>query len=646
MYKRASAYFNSGVFELLLPGLISLISRKGKILLACGPELQKKDAEIIQAAYEFREKIAKDLFEKQFEEALNNISDQNLKVMFEMISKEYLEIKVVYPKSDGIYHDKLGVLQDANGKRIVFFGSANETGSAYSIESNYEKIRVISDIKGENVSEIDEEEKEFDDLWDNKNKYLSVSSFKESALKIINNCINNRQNASNNDVVKLRDYQKQAIAAWVDNNFHGFYVMATGTGKTFTAIYSLKELFKTNPCLTVICAPYKHLVKQWQEDVIKVFPEAKIIMVSSENLTWTTELNNAIIKKSYDPDLQIIVISTIKSFATDKFDNIIKKASCEKVLVVDEAHRFKLFDDKLKSERYQYMLGLSATPGNGKNKEFVNQLLAFFGGKVFELTIEEAIGKFLVPYNYYPIVVDATAEEEKKFEYYGHIISSCFVNGVLVDKEKFNQAYRGRLRVLGMAQQKELNIKAILSKITEKNHFVVYCGDGKIYNGSNETIKHIQFVKNNLTSLGFKACQFTASENMDKRMELVDGFNKGEFDSLVAIRCLDEGINIPSIRGALILASNDDYREFVQRRGRILRQYDNKEFANIYDVVVLPSYDARDMALIELRRFFEYSRLAINEKDNMEFLEKQLNRYGIEKEELLLYQEMEDEIDE
>ena len=132
------------------------------------------------------------------------------------------------------------------------------------------------------------------------------------------------------------------------------------------------------------------------------------------------------------------------------------------------------------------------------------------------------------------------------------------------------------------------------------------------------------------------------------RMELVDSFNKSEIDSLVAIRCLDEGINIPSIKSALILSSNDDYREFVQRRGRILRTYKGKKFANIYDVVVLPSHDMQGWAKIELRRFHEYARLALNWEDLEVELNDHLGAYGltIEDVDVYDYEEMEDVIDE
>ena len=133
-----------------------------------------------------------------------------------------------------------------------------------------------------------------------------------------------------------------------------------------------------------------------------------------------------------------------------------------------------------------------------------------------------------------------------------------------------------------------------------------------------------------LSELDYKPSQFTAKENMATRMDLVDSFNKGQIDALVAIRCLDEGINIPSIKSALILSSNDDYREFVQRRGRILRQYKDKKYAKIYDVVVLPSSTSTQWASIELRRFHEYARLALNWNELSDTLCNLLSQYGLE----------------
>ena len=205
------------------------------------------------------------------------------------------------------------------------------------------------------------------------------------------------------------------------------------------------------------------------------------------------------------------------------------------------------------------------------------------------------------------------------------------------------------MRVISMAEEKTTRIDEIINHIAEKDHFVVYCGDGKLFDAdSGKELRHIQAIKRVLTAHGFKASQFTATENMADRMELVDAFNKQEISALAAIRCLDEGINIPSIKSALILSSNDDYREFVQRRGRILRTYGNKEFANIYDVIVLPSNDMQGWAKIELRRFHEYARLALNWAELEVELNDHLGAYGLTTEDVDVYdyEEMEEMIDE
>ena len=212
---------------------------------------------------------------------------------------------------------------------------------------------------------------------------------------------------------------------------------------------------------------------------------------------------------------------------------------------------------------------------------------------------------------------------------------------------------RSRLRVISMAEEKISRLKWILSQVREEEHFIVYCGDGRLFdNNSGEEIRHIQYVKEVLHEMGYKSSQFTAQEDMKTRMQLVDAFNRGYIDAMVAIRCLDEGINIPSIKGALILSSNDDYREFVQRRGRILRNYTNemtgekKQSADIYDVIVLPSDHMKNFALIELRRFYEYLRLADNSGDCMGMLEELRVQYGIEQEELMELDENEGDLDE
>ena len=199
-----------------------------------------------------------------------------------------------------------------------------------------------------------------------------------------------------------------------------------------------------------------------------------------------------------------------------------------------------------------------------------------------------------------------------------------------------------------MADEKINNLPSFLDVIDDKDHLVVYCGDGRLFNDEDESIRHIDFVKGIVNNSGFKASQFTASEDIKERMDLVDDFNEGKLTALAAIRCLDEGINIPSIKSALVLSSNDDYREFVQRRGRILRLYKNKKMATIYDIVVLPSRETPKWAEIELRRFYEYGHLATNWEDLKTRYYELLDEYSLEFSEVNIFsnEDLEDEYDE
>lgn len=641
-YKRSVGFFSSSVFSLIINSLPSFIRNNGVIQLIVSPALNQDDIEAIEMGYTKRE-IVNRRFVSEFNGELKNFSDSSLNVLSELIARGIMDIKVAAVKNEvGIYHDKLGILTDKDGNKIVFYGSPNSSVNAY--QNNYEKARTArSWVEGEDDS-VNDEVLEFDKLWNNKNEYLEVYNFMDSVKKCIVNAIEERKTLKNDTgPITLYDYQKEAIEAWVANGYKGFYVMATGTGKTWTAIYSAKTLIEENKSLLVIAAPYKHLVKQWAEDVKKVFKNATILLISSENPHWYTLAKQYINSQKYNPDKQIIFITTIKSFYSDRFKAVISMSEEEKLLIVDEAHRFTQRPESLHST-YRYMLGLSATPLNGKNNEAGIDLVKFFGGQVFNLPIEVALEKgFLVPYNYYPIFVSATEEEENTFQQLSASMAACFHNGVLIDKDRFVKYVRARLRLISMAESKIDGIDTLINQVSDKDHFVVYCGDGRLFDEENDGIRHIQFVKQHLDKQGIKTSQFTATEDMERRMELVDMFNKNEISSLVAIRCLDEGINIPSIKSALILSSNDDYREFVQRRGRILRRYEGKQNANIYDVVVLPTEACQKMAVIELRRYYEYAKLALNREEQLKELEFLLERYGLEYEDVMFYTDIDTE---
>ena len=638
VYRRSVGFFSSSALDFIGEGIISLARNDGRIYLCTCPRLNEKDIAAIKLGYEVRD-ILKERFEQEVTEALDLLTDDNAQMLYSLIKEGILDVKVVC-KKNGIYHDKLAVLEDCNGNKIAFVGSANESAPGY--HDNYEKVRVYkswTDTEGR----VEDETEEFLSIWNNSNEFLTVYNFMEAfERKVLERVENGPSKNSKKDApYEMREYQKEAKKNWIENGHKGFYVMATGTGKTITSLYSIQELIKENKVFTVIAVPYKHLVTQWYEDVKAFFPEADVHFVHGEAKDPEGRIYTSYLmaKHEYKP---IIIITTIKSFFIDRFKLLYDKVEFDKLLIVDEAHNFvNKIDDEL-SNKYIYKLGLSATPVFGNDTAKTQSLIDWFGGKTMDFPIEKAIGKYLVNYEYHPIFIDATEKDEENFARATTLMMSA-INQVLnkiVDEEKFTLGYRGRLRAISMAEGKTDFIKSIFSKIEEKDHFIIYCSDGKLFyndkkKGSAEEIRHLEFmlkmINNSLldSKSNLRATKFTASEDINTRMELIDRFNKGYDHIMVAIKCLDEGINIPSIKSALILSSNDNYREFVQRRGRILRLYPGKELARIYDVLVMPSLQNKAFAEIELRRFYEYARLATNFEYLKLVLEDKMSDYDL-----------------
>lgn len=637
-YRRSVGFFTSSALDFIGDGIIALArNENSKIMLCTSPRLNETDIEAIKAGYDAREILSAQSI-KEIDEALDDISDENAEILYMLIKEGILDIKVVC-KQSGMYHDKLAVLDDYNGNVVAFVGSANETASGYN--DNYEKIRVYkswTDTEGR----IDDEINEFLSIWEDNNEFLKVFNFLDAFEKKVLERVTNgskKKRIEKQDKYEMREYQIEAKKNWIENGHKGFFVMATGTGKTITSLYSIKELIEENKIFTVITVPYKHLVNQWYDDVKVFFPEANVVFVHSEAKNPENKIYSCYIaaRQEYKP---VIVITTIKSFFIDRYVKIYNEIEFDKLLIVDEAHNFVNRINIELDQHYKYKLGLSATPVFGNDVEKTNQLINWFGGKVMDFPIEKAIGKYLVNYEYHPIFIDASSDDENAFTKATQLmLSACDpLTGTIVDEDKFTLGYRGRLRAISMAEGKIAYIKTIFSNVKDKDHLIIYCSDGKLfYNDKNQKkeLRHLEFmlklINNSLieNNCNYRATKFTATEDVEMRMELIDRFNKGYDHIMVAIKCLDEGINIPSIKSALILSSNDNYREFVQRRGRILRLYKGKEIAHIYDVIVMPSCNTPAIAEIELRRFYEYARLASNKESLIVQLEDKMNDYSL-----------------
>lgn len=645
LYRRATAYFSSFVLETILTGVEALYLHGGRIQLVMCPQLSKEDYNAILKSENFKKEF-EDISLERIKPELFNLSDDYYDLLYELLIHDVIEIKFALTNTKGIYHDKLAIFEDSFGNKISFSGSANETKNAY--EENYERVKIFKNYDESKIF-FNDDEKEFEELWSDENSSLTVVDVSNAIKKHVIELVERGEKSvkKKQKGILPRPYQQEAVNNWVGNNHNGFFVMATGTGKTYTSCFCIKELFKTDNPIVIIAVPYIHLIAQWKEALQKVITADYFIEVYGANSTvWKTQLANAIFRKKRAPDLKVVIISTIASWQSDYFQNLILKFDFSRLLIIDEAHRVSSMISTVEKTNYKYSLGLSATPLKGRHLD--SELLRFFGGVAYNLPIEDALDRgFLCGYNYHTIFVDTTENDERRFKDINRQLSSCFDNKGQLKKgceEKIVQLVLKRTRLLSMAENKiDTNlVNKCIANCSFVDHFIIYCGDGKV---NSTDSRHLDFIKDIFNDNDYKMNRFTCVETMDERIKLIDLFNRGIFHGFVSIRCLDEGIDIPSIKKALILSSGDNFREFVQRRGRILRHFDDKKYADIYDIVLKPSLDCPGIAEIELRRFYEYARLALNHEEKLKELECLISEYSIDPDKIYKYFDTIDEID-
>ena len=298
-YKRSVGFFSSSALNFIGDGLLEMARNGGRIYLATSPQLSDDDIFAIQSGY-----LDRDLIESKFigevRNALNLISDDNARMLYMLVKEGIVDVKIVI-RASGIYHDKLALLEDYDGNVVACVGSNNETGAGYNY--NYEKIRVYKswfDVEGR----IADETAEFDSIWNDRNPELIVydfmSAFEQELLDRVE-----QKGIYKKDTAKyeMRPYQIKAKEKWINNGNKGFFVMATGTGKTITALYSIQDFVRQNNIFTIIAVPYKHLASQWAEDVKTFFPEATVQIIHGEITDGETKIFASYLqaKQQYKP---------------------------------------------------------------------------------------------------------------------------------------------------------------------------------------------------------------------------------------------------------------------------------------------------------------------------------------------------------
>lgn len=677
MYKRAVGFFSSSSLVELTKGIATMAQRGGKIQIVASPYLSEEDIEAIQKGYSEREKVIEQAVLRQITgETVDYFSMQRLNLLSCLIADGILDIRIAYTEGKngiGMYHEKMGVIEDDEGNAVAFSGSMNESATAMSI--NYETIDVFRSWGDENESDrVRLKQNAFCSIWNDGEPNIRVLSFPSISQALIEKYKKSPPNfnidreqfppeGKNTRIIQdgsvhltttavgpripqnicLHDYQKEAIASWVGENYHGIFDMATGTGKTFTGLGAISKLSEdlNDKLAVIIVCPYQHLVEQWVEDIVRFNMKPIIGFSSSPQRDWKQRLSKAVRDQKLRVDKSFFCfVCTNATFTNKDVQEQINKIRSPILLVVDEAHNFGAASyAQLLDERFTYRLALSATLERHRDEEGTALLYHFFGKKCIEYTLERAIKEDkLTPYKYYPVVVYLNEEELEKYEQLSYEMSKCIIkgkNGKLKLNKRGEILALKRARIVAGASEKLTALRSEIQPYVNDNNILVYCGATNVYDGNEyvadaEDVRQIEAVTYILgIEMGMEVAQFTSSENMETRATIKEQFQRGDrLQVIVAIKCLDEGVNIPGIRTAFILASTTNPKEYIQRRGRVLRKAPNKPYAEIYDFVTLPrpldsvasltkEQAQRDLSLVknELARIKEFGRLAQNSMD-------------------------------
>ncbi|KAB1065604.1 DEAD/DEAH box helicase family protein [Salibacter halophilus] len=610
-----------------------------------------------------------------------------------LIANDRIEIVIVKPKGKkGIAHYKSGIFSDGF-HRVKFKASCNFT--TYGLMENLEELDVDLEWEDQQAkARISEQNKYFEEIFSGKADYVEYlpadkievairDKFgdKEVQELIVEEAelIRLKSESSRNPKIqrvlkKLEDevdeisrkprfpypdgprkYQVQAYENWVKNEKQGIFAMATGTGKTLTSLNCLlKESEKSGTYKAVIVVPTIALVAQWKKECQK-FNFQNIVTVSSKN-KWGDELsffNSA----SKFTKTSFIVITTYASFHRKKFQDHFKNLDTDTLFIADEAHNLGAgkVAKVLPKIHLKKRVGLSATihrqyddEGNEVIQQFFNDSPPF----VITYSMQMALNKkWLCKYTYHPHLVELDSEEFQDYAILSRKLMNFFDNNTGRYKKgpEVEALLLARKRIIHKAKNKLSVFKEILqNEYTKKGHLkysLIYVPEGRDpeYDKKDEhdldedDDKLIHAYTRAVSDIDFSVMVKQYTSNSSGRDELLKDFERGNLHVLTSMKCLDEGVDVPRSELAIFCASTGNPRQFIQRRGRVLRLHEDKDLAVIHDLVVVPKIDKaedhysmeRSLVRKELERVVDFAFLSQNKMTAFSELEEVSDYYNL-----------------
>lgn len=659
-YKRETYSFSSAFFSLINDALIEIIKNECKIYYIVGIEIEPGDIQAIEAGLEDHNGVIEEQIISEFgkvETLIENLSNRydkekyfhRIKILSYLVSKEILNVKIGFvAKQDRIvdpekhkFHNKIMIFSDNNDNIIVANGSINESLGA--LINNEESLDVFKSWESSTLPYLKSHIEMFDKYWSNRSKNIKTINInrlledkvllkyksyrsKEEILKMEDEL--NRILSRKELLPPLRPFQEKVVNNWFAHDHKGIFSLATGAGKTRAAIETIIKTFENERKIVTIVCPFRILCEQWF-DIIKTTTDYKPFLAYESQQNWYSPIGNKLISFKSKSLNNLIIVTTNYTFSGDLFQKEIGKYWKDVFLIVDECHhvarsRYR----ELLNPEIDYRLGLSATPEN-EGDDLGNKILYEFFKEITpdEYSLKNAIKEgFLNEYNYYPILTELDDDEKENFE---NLLSQILDAKKNNDNQLLFKLYEKRDNQLDSAKTKLPNLHKLISSLEDLSHTILYCSDNDQLNKVSKILKD-KFIK-----FG----KITAEESFDERQNTIEDFANGYIKVILSIRVLDEGIDIPAIKTAIILKSSTRTRQSIQRRGRCLRilrdLYGNKLEKNvsIYDFLVIPNYNFKEplrgqnQELIELesRRINEFIELAKNKEHAKKIIQDRVN---------------------
>jgi len=616
--------------------------------VVCSPILSRSDIDLFRRAHLERPSVLRSFDLAKL--TLNRADFHENVVGLIATGKLEIRIAVLSDSKHGIYHEKIGVFEDSERNRVAFTGSANETLSG--LQRNFEVVDVFRSWDSGELRRVNRKLNDFERLWASETDNIEVMTFPQAAIKGL---IRLREQESADPSLDLKsaknipgsefrgleeslfvptdlilfDHQKRAVRKWFASGGRGIFEMATGSGKTIAALVTASALYASTggPLFVLIVCPYLHLVSQWTE-IARSFGLDPLQCAVARS-KWREELSVALYNLSVGTRRLASAVVTNSTFASQPFRQLIDDLTTPALIIGDEVHNLGApgLRDAL-STRFAYRLGLSATPERNYDQEGTDAIRKYFGESVEKYTIEDALADgVLCPYRYHPTVVELSESEALEYYELTSRIAREAASAEQLESDSRSDILEAllikRARLIATAESKLPKLRQIMETRRHSRHNLIYCGDGAVDDSTDMTvIRQLDLVTRMLgNDLNMRVSRYVAETPLLRREKLRKDFADGHIQCLVAIRCLDEGVDIPETRCAFILASSTNPRQFIQRRGRVLRRSPGKESAEIFDFIVTPPADMgpainfnadRQLVRKELSRVITFANNALN----------------------------------